>query len=172
MNNITWTESNSASNQIMKKIAVGLFACCALLQAGAEELQWLTDLPKAQAQAKKENKLVMLDFTGSDWCGWCIRLNKEVFSKPEFAEYAKKNLVLVEVDFPRNKKQTEAQKEANQALQKQYKIDSYPTLIVLNPEGRQVATLSYDDAVEKPGPLKASPKPFIAKLEELKKKST
>src|ERR1051326_4751371 len=89
----------------MKKIAVGLIACWALLHAGAEELNWQTDLAKAQAQAKKENKLVMLDFTGSDWCGWCIKLNKEVFSKPEFVDYPKKNLVLVEVDFPRSKKQ-------------------------------------------------------------------
>ena len=85
----------------MKKITIGLIACWALMQAGAEEVQWLTDLPKAQAKAKAENKLIMLDFTGSDWCGWCIKLNKEVFSKPDFAEFARKNLVAVEVDFPR-----------------------------------------------------------------------
>src|SRR5678816_1583667 len=115
----------------MKKIALGLVACWALLQAGAEELQWLTDLPKAQAQAKKESKLVMLDFTGSDWCGWCIKLHKEVFSKPEFAKYAKENLVLVEVDFPRRKQQSEKKKKANQALQEKYKIEGYPTIIVL-----------------------------------------
>jgi len=145
----------------MKKIAIGLIACFALLQAGAEELQWLTDLPKAQAQAKKENKLVMLDFTGSDWCGWCIKLHKEVFSQPEFAEYAKKNLVLVEVDFPRRKEQTAELKKANQALQEKYKIEGYPTLIVLNGNGDQVGTLNYMN----------SPKPFIAKLDELKKKS-
>src|SRR5881628_3741355 len=101
----------------MKKIAIGLIAGLALLQAGAEELHWLTDLPKAQAKAKEEKKLVMLDFTGSDWCGWCIKLHKEVFSKPEFAEYAKDNLVLVEVDFPRAKTQTEELKKANQSLQ-------------------------------------------------------
>src|ERR1017187_7651292 len=87
----------------MKKIAIGLLACCALLQAGAGELTWLTDLPKAQAQAKTENKLVMLDFTGSDWCGWCIKLDNETFSKQEFADYASKNLVLVQLDFPQKK---------------------------------------------------------------------
>ena len=86
---------------IMKKFAIGLVAASMLLQVRGEELQWLTDVPKAQAQAKSEKKLVMLDFTGSDWCGWCIKLHNEVFSKPEFSEYAKKNLVLVEVDFPR-----------------------------------------------------------------------
>src|SRR6266576_2275839 len=145
----------------MKKIAIGLIACWALLQAGAEELQWLTDLPKAQAQAKKENKLVMLDFTGSDWCGWCIKLNKDVFSKPEFAKYAKENLVLVEVDFPRRKEQSEEMKKANQALQEKYKIEGYPTIIVLNGDGKKVGDLSYMD----------SPKPFISKLDEMKKKS-
>ena len=145
----------------MKKIAIGLVACWALLQAGAEELQWLTDLPKAQAQAKKESKLVMLDFTGSDWCGWCIKLHNEVFSKPEFAKYAKENLVLVEVDFPRRKQQSEEMKKANQALQEKYKIEGYPTIIVLNGDGKKVGDLGYMD----------SPKPFISKLEELKKKS-
>jgi protein disulfide-isomerase len=106
----------------MKIIAIGLLAGLALLQASAEELNWITDLPKAQSQAKAEKKMVMLDFTGSDWCGWCIKLHNEVFSKPEFADYAKKNLVLVEVDFPRKKQQPEALKEANDALQKKYRI--------------------------------------------------
>src|SRR6266550_1824552 len=127
----------------MKKIVIGLFASLALLQAGAEELHWLTDLPKAQAKAKEEKKLVMLDFTGSDWCGWCIKLHKEVFSKPEFAEYAKKNLVLVEVDFPRAKKQSAELKKANEELQAKYKIEGYPTIIVLNGEGKKVGVTGY-----------------------------
>ena len=146
----------------MKKIAMGLIAGLALLNAGAEELQWVTDLPQAQAQAKTDNKLVMMDFTGSDWCGWCIKLHREVFSKPEFAEYAKKNLVLVEVDFPRGKKQTEELKKANQALQEKYKIEGYPTIIILNGEGKQVGQLGYQ-----PG----GPKPFIDELEKMKKQT-
>jgi thioredoxin-related protein len=144
----------------MKKIAIGLMACWALLQAGAAE--WLTDLPKAQAQAKAEKKLIMLDFTGSDWCGWCIKLNKEVFSKPEFQEYATKNLVLVEVDFPHGKQQTEELKKANQKLQQKYSIRGYPTIIVLNSDGGKAGELNY---------MPGGPKPFIAKLDELKKKS-
>ena len=145
----------------MKKIAIGLVACWALLQAGAEELQWLTDLPKAQAQAKKENKLVMLDFTGSDWCGWCIKLHKDVFSKPEFAKFAKDNLVLVEVDFPHGKKQSAELKKANEELQKKYKISGFPTMVVLNGEGKELGELEgYMDS-----------KAFISRLEDLKKKS-
>ena len=146
----------------MKKILTGVFACWALLQAGAAELQWTTDLAKAQAQAKKENKLVMLDFTGSDWCGWCIKLNKDVFSTKEFADYASKNLVLVEVDFPRHKELSAEQKKANQTLQEKYKIEGYPTIIVLNAEGKKLGDLGYMN----------SPKPFLKKLDELKKQST
>jgi len=144
----------------MKKIAMGLIACGMLFRAGAEELNWTTDVPQAQAKAKAENKLVMMDFTGSDWCGWCIKLNKEVFSKPEFAEYAKKNLVLVEVDFPRAKKQSETLQKTNQELQKKYSIEGYPTIIVLNGQGKQVGQLGY---------MQGGPKAFIAELEKLKK---
>jgi len=146
----------------MKKIAIGLIAGLALLQAGAEDLNWMTDLPKAQAKAKTENKLVLMDFTGSDWCGWCIKLHKEVFSKPEFGEYAKKNLVLLEVDFPRSKEQSAELKRANQALQGKYKIEGYPTIIVLNGEGKKVGELGY---------MAGGPTAFIAELEKLKKKT-
>ena len=146
----------------MKRIVLGLVACFALLQLRAGEVDWQTDLPKAQAKAKAEKKLVMLDFTGSDWCGWCIRLNSEVFSKPEFVEYAKTNLVAVEVDFPHAKKQTEEQKKANQELQEKYKIPGYPTIIVLNGAGEKVGQLGY---------MPGGPKAFIAELEKLRKKT-
>jgi thioredoxin-related protein len=126
----------------------------------AESLTWLTDLPKAQAQAKAEKKLVMLDFTGSDWCGWCIKLNNEVFSKPEFAEYAKQNLVCVEVDFPSKKKLSAEQTKANDALAKKYDIKGYPTIIVLDSEGKKVGELGY---------MKGGPTAFIAALNKLKK---
>ena len=144
----------------MRKIAISILACGALLQAAAAELNWMTDLPKAQAQAKKENKLVVMDFTGSDWCPWCIKLNREVFSTPEFTSYASKNLVMVEVDFPRAKPQSADLKKANAALQEKYHVDGYPTVVVLNSEGKKIGDLGYE-----PG----GPKPFIAKLEELKK---
>jgi protein disulfide-isomerase len=146
----------------MNRIAIGLLAALALLRVNAAASEWLTDLPKAQAKAKEEKKLVMLDFTGSDWCGWCIKLHNEVFSKPEFAEYAKKNLVLVEVDFPRKKQLSAAQKRANDALQTKYKIEGYPTIIVLNGEGKQVGQLGY---------MPGGPKAFIAELEKVKQKA-
>ncbi|HVV02413.1 MAG TPA: thioredoxin family protein [Verrucomicrobiae bacterium] len=146
----------------MKKLMVCGLALAALLTVSAAESDWMTDLPKAQAKAKAEHKLVVMDFTGSDWCPWCIKLRNEVFSKPEFEAYAKKNLVLVEVDFPRAKKQSKAQKEANQQLQQQYKIEGYPTVVVLNEDGKKVGELGYQEG---------GPKPFIEKLNSIKKSS-
>jgi protein disulfide-isomerase len=143
---------------MMKKaliLAVALLAAN-ILVAG----EWLTDVPKAQEQAKKENKLVLLDFTGSDWCGWCIKLKKEVFDTAEFKEYADKNLVLVELDFPRKKEQSDELKKANRELQKKYGIRGYPTIIVLDGNGEQVGKLGY---------MKGGPQPFIEELKKLKK---
>ena len=145
----------------MKKMTIGLLLCWLALQGmAAENTEWLTDLPKAQAKAKAENKLVLMDFTGSDWCVWCKKLNAEIFSKPEFAEYAAKNLVLVELDFPNAKPQSAELKKANAALAAKYKIEGYPTVIVLNGEGKKVGELGY---------MEGGPKAFIAELQKLKK---
>src|SRR5438093_919127 len=81
-----------------KLTVLALLSGLALLPLTTAAATWLTDLPAAQAAAKAEKKIVLLDFTGSDWCGWCIRLKNEVFSQPEFDAFANANLVLVEVD--------------------------------------------------------------------------
>ena len=145
----------------MKKLALVIVMAVAALCVRAAELDWTTDLPKAQARAKEGSKLVLMDFTGSDWCSWCKKLNKEVFSTPEFAEYAKENLVLVELDFPNSKPQSAELKKANASLGKKYNIEGYPTVIVLNSAGKKVGQLGYQAG---------GPKPFIAQLEKLKKK--
>ena len=146
----------------MRTIAIGLLVTAALLRVGAAELDWMTDLPKAQAKAKEEKKMVLLDFTGSDWCGWCIKLQKEVFSTPAFAEYARNNLVLVEVDFPAKKNQSAELKAANAELKKKYEVDGYPTIIVLNGEGKKIGELGY---------MPGGPKKFVAELDKVKKKA-
>ncbi|MGH7976174.1 MAG: thioredoxin family protein [Limisphaerales bacterium] len=126
------------------------------------DLNWLTDLPKAQAQAKAENKLVLMNFTGSDWCPWCIKLDEDIFSKPEFADYAKTNLVLVEVDFPNHKPQPVGLKKANAALMAKYDSEgAFPTLIAMKPDGAVVW--------KQTGYLEGGPKALIAKLNEAKK---
>jgi thioredoxin-related protein len=150
----------------MKKIALSLIAGFTLLGASAAELEWLTDLAHAKSLAKAENKLVLMDFTGSDWCPPCKKLKKDVFSSEEFATFAKAHLVLVEVDFPKTKKVMEKQsaelKKANQALAEKFAIEAYPTVIVLSPEGKQLSKdTGYDGS---------SAKEFVAKLQKLTKK--
>jgi protein disulfide-isomerase len=147
--------------KFMKKLSIAFLAISFLVTVRAEESSWLKDVPAAQKKAANEHKLVMMDFTGSDWCGWCIKLHEEVFSQPEFKTYAAKNLVLVELDFPRKKEQDKELKKANHALQKQYNIEGYPTIVVLNGAGKEVGRLGY---------MKGGPKAFIGELEALKKK--
>lgn len=147
----------------MKKIALAIIAGWTLLQAQAGELQWLTDLSKAQAQAQAENKMVLLDFTGSDWCTWCIKFKKEALDTAEFKEYAAKNLVLVEVDFPRKKPQAVEIKQVNDALSKKYKVNGFPTFVVLGKDGAEIGR--QEDY------KKGGAKAFIALLDSFKKKN-
>ena len=113
----------------MKKIVLLTFLVLTSISLHAqEELTWHTDLTKATEISLKENKPMFLFFTGSDWCGWCIRLQKEVFKTPEFVKWAKENLVLVELDFPRKKEQPEAIKMQNAQLQQQLQVRGYPTV--------------------------------------------
>jgi thioredoxin-related protein len=108
---------------------------------------WPTDYAKALETAKAQNKRVLLDFTGSDWCGPCIQFKKQVFSRPEFAAYAEKNLVLVEVDYPQRKKQSPELVKQNDRLSKQYGIEAkgFPTVVLLDPNGKILRELTgYD----------------------------
>jgi protein disulfide-isomerase len=132
----------------------------ALLLATATPLfagEWLTDYDKAFAQAKAENKQLLLDFTGSDWCGWCMKLDREVFEQPEFKEYADRNLVLLKVDFPRRKPQPASEKAQNEKLAEKYRIEGYPTLVVLNPDEKKAGELGY---------VPGGPKAFIDELQK------
>ena len=113
----------------MKKILVIAFLTLTSMSIQAQdELTWHTDMSKATDVSIKENKPMFLFFTGSDWCGWCIRLQKEVFKTPEFIKWAKENVVLVELDFPRKNEQTDAVKMQNAQLQQQLQVRGYPTV--------------------------------------------
>src|ERR1700741_1726211 len=102
-----------------------------LATAAAHGSDWQTNYEQALASAKAGKKYVLLDFTGSDWCGPCIQMKKAVFSKPAFLDYAKQRLVLVEIDYPRGKTLPEKVKKQNDHLLYQYEIDKsgYPTVI-------------------------------------------
>jgi thioredoxin-related protein len=104
---------------------------------------WTTNAPTALEQAKSEGKLVLMNFTGSDWCIWCKRLDGEVFSTKEFQSYAKENLVLLKLDFPNRSQQPQWEVEQNQKLAEQYNVEGFPTIVVLNADGEEVARLGY-----------------------------
>lgn len=99
---------------------------------------WLVDLDEAYEISTKTGKPILANFTGSDWCGWCKRLDADVFSKPDFQEWAKKNVVLLELDFPRRFQIPAKNRQQNAAMQQALKITGYPTIWVL--------TLTKDEA--------------------------
>ena len=118
----------------MKKIFLILVLFFAALNVHAQDNQtWHTDVKKAIAISKKENKPMFLFFTGSDWCGWCIRLQKEVFKTPEFTAWAKDKVVLVDLDFPRRTPQDPATQKQNAELQQIFAVQGYPTVWFVKP---------------------------------------
>jgi protein disulfide-isomerase len=120
--------------------------------------EWTTDYQLAVDAARGTRRSVLLFFTGSDWCGWCKRLEAEVLDTEEFKTYASGNLVLVKLDFPRRIAQSEFTKRRNRELAQKYGIEGYPTIVVLNDSGVEVGRLGYQ-----PG----GPGPFIKKLRKM-----
>ena len=116
----------------MKKLAITLFLVLGSLTIQAQELTWQTDMNKALEISKKSKKPLFLFFTGSDWCGWCMRLQNEVFKTPEFAKWAKDNVVLVELDFPRRTPQQPEIQKQNMELQQTFMVQGYPTVWFVN----------------------------------------
>ena len=137
-----------------------------LIAANVSGSEWQTDYEQALAAAKAGNKCVLLDFTGSDWCGPCIQMNKVVFSKAAFLTYAEKNLILVEVDYPQHKKLPEKVTKQNERLMHEYGIDNsgFPTVILLNPDGKILGQLE--------GYAGERPADIIAWVEKLRGKSS
>ena len=126
----------------------------------ADSAAWLDNYEKALAQAKAENKAVLLDFTGSDWCGWCVKMVKETLSQKEFTDYAAKNLVLVEVDFPNKKQLSEETKKQNTELKTKFEAKGYPTFVLVDKDGKELG--------RQRGYLTGGPAAFIAKLDGFK----
>lgn len=157
-------------DRVIAAVALGIVcAACHRIQseskseAAAEtKLNWVTNYSAAQTRARAENKILLMNFTGSDWCPPCILLHRKVFSAPEFADYSAKHLVLLEVDFPRSKVQSAEQKLANEKLSNQYGVYWFPTVIVLDPGGKKLGEFGYKQG---------GPKAFIAALEKLRQKN-
>ena len=119
----------------MKKLILLLFTIVSFTSFSQHiENDWNTDMNKAIEISHNTEKPLMLFFTGSDWCGWCIKLQKAVFSKPDFVKWATKNVVLVELDFPRRTKISEELTAQNRNLQQMFGVRGYPTVWFVTPE--------------------------------------
>lgn len=129
----------------MKKIILMMLMVMSILSVFAQvkEIDWKTNVEEAIELAKENDQHVFIHFTGSDWCKWCIKLKEEVYDKDEFISYANENLVMVKLDFPRSIPQTEEVKAYNQMQAQKYGIRGFPTVILLDKEGRVVGQTGY-----------------------------
>lgn len=125
----------------LRTLLVG--ALLALAMAAVAGEKWLTSWDEAVKLSKKTGKPILADFTGSDWCGWCIRLKKEVFDTAAFDKWAKQNVILLELDFPNSKPQSAALKKQNADLAKKYSIEGYPTILFLDAGGKVLGRSGY-----------------------------
>jgi protein disulfide-isomerase len=134
---------------VMKKVLFILLVFV-FQNTNAQEKQqlWLTNYDEAVDLAKKENKQVLLFFTGSDWCGWCKKLKQTIIETPEFKTWAAEKLVLVEVDFPKNTNLDQDTRKQNSKLAKSFGILSYPTVWFVNQKEEKLGSLYYGNNVE------------------------
>lgn len=100
--------------------------------------EWITSWDEAARTSKATNRPIMMNFTGSDWCGWCIRLKEEVFNTPEFKTWASQKVVLLELDFPRGKTLPDALKAQNEKLSAKFRVSGYPSIIFSDADGNQI----------------------------------
>ena len=118
---------------------------------GSYDGRWLEDYEEAKALAVSLDRPMLLDFAGSDWCGWCMKLEEDVFSKEAFETYAEENLVLVLLDFPRNKPQSDELRAQNAGLKAALGVGGFPTVVLLSPDGKELGRTGYEPGG--PGPL-------------------
>jgi len=118
----------------MKKIFLITFFLTGVLAMQSQELKWYTDVREAITESNKVHKPMLMFFTGSDWCGWCIRLQNEVLKTPEFTKWAAENVILVELDYPRRTPQTPEIKNQNNELQQAFGIQGFPTIYFTSAE--------------------------------------
>jgi thioredoxin-related protein len=149
---------SSMSRLLVLAVALVAMACVAGNALAAE--LWTDNFEQAKAQAKKEGKDLLLDFTGSDWCPWCVKLRTEVFEAEKFKAEAPKKFVLVELDFPHDKKLSEEVQKQNKDLQQKYNIPGFPTILLMDADGQVYGRTGY-----KPG----GEEKYMAHLDELQK---
>jgi len=133
----------------LKKITVLLFllSFISLISlntiAKEKKLVWNDNLEKAVEIAKKQDKAILINFSGSDWCKWCKKLDAEVFSQNEFINYAKKNLILVKIDFPQYTPQDPKVQSYNREVAQMFRVEGFPTVVVINKNQKLAAYTGY-----------------------------
>jgi len=142
--------------KIVRSLVCLLALMLPVLAASAADAPWLTDYNLAVQTAKTQKRPVLMDFTGSDWCPYCIQMDKEVLSQPQFLEYASKNLVLLLVDFPQTKQLPQKVQDQNNMLQQRYAVEGMPTFLLIDPSGKVLQQYI--------GYLPGGPAAFIAML--------
>jgi protein disulfide-isomerase len=129
----------------MKKIIIALFAVLALTSLFAQNAVWMDNYDAALKLSAQKKIPVLINFTGSDWCYWCKKLDKEVFSQPDFAKYSKSSLILLKVDFPKNIKQTDDVKAFNKELANKFNIEGFPTIVLIDSKGKEINRTGYQE---------------------------
>jgi len=130
-------------NSIKMTIAAVLVMIISSSAVQAAGDQWVTDFEAAKASAKAGGKYLLVDFTGSDWCGWCVKLKDQVFSKDHFKTEAPKNFILVELDFPKRTKLDPKLAAQNKKLAAQYAVRGYPTILLMDADGKVFGKTGY-----------------------------
>ena len=124
-------------------LSIAIFTMiCALSHPSYAAEEWMTNYDKALALSKKSGKPVLANFTGSDWCHYCVKLHDEVFKTKEFSAWAKDNVILLEVDYPRSKPMDAKVKKQNESLKSKFEISGYPTVLFLDPKGNRIGNRS------------------------------
>jgi protein disulfide-isomerase len=141
-------------------VATGLLALAGM--ASAAHGGWGDNFEAAKKQARSSGRPILADFTGSDWCGWCIKLDKEVFQQKAFQQYARSNLVLFVADYPRRKQLPTSVARQNEALMEKYQVQGFPTIFLLDADGKILGRSGY-----LPGGAAA----YVPHLQELLEKS-
>jgi len=121
-------------------LAVCLTACGKAKEVATPDL-FMENYAEAVALAKETQKSILIDFTGSDWCYYCIKLEEEVFSTKEFQDFAEEYLVLFKADFPSQKQLPEEVKSQNNQLQQKYDITGFPTIVLLDANEQLIETM-------------------------------
>lgn len=121
-------------------VGIAVLICMTATAGMSAEATWVTDFAKAKQTAAKEKKDLLVNFTGSDWCPYCIKLHDNVFSKKEFQEAIPKKFVMVTLDFPKDKsKQSKEEQQQNKKLQDQYSVSGFPTIYLMDADGKPFA---------------------------------